>query len=607
MSFFNELKRRNVFKVGIAYIIIGWLIMQAGDTLAPALHLPDWVNSALAFFLILGFPLAMFFAWAFEMTPEGLKKEKEVDRGQSITHVTGRKLDFIVIALMAAGLAYLAWDKFVATPQTSPGLTHISSQAEPISTATAPDREEAKDNSIAVLPFVNMSDDGANEYFSDGLSEELLNLLAKIPELKVAARTSSFQFKDRTGDIADIASQLKVANILEGSVRKSGNQVRITAQLIKAVDGYHLWSETYDRTLDNIFQVQDEIAVAVVDALKITLLGEAPVANEVNPDAYALFLQGRYYFDQGNELNSYKAVDAYQKALEIDPEYAEALAGLALAVAWQAGFGYIEYEPGVARALAAAKKAVELDPELALAWVSLSEVQAGYLWEWQTSHESALKAIELDPGNSVALATGAQITRDLGQFDQSLDMFQKALELDPLNLSAILSLARAYAKVRRFEESEQQYLNLLALNPDYRGIHSQYAYTLLLAGRYQDALSEAKKEQEANWSLLLKVFALFSLGRQEESDAGLKTFIETYHEFWAYQIAEVYAWRNEADEAFNWLEAAFQYRDPGLSNLLSDSTLSNIYDDPRWEPFLNKVGLLEAWQAMPAKYKGATR
>ena len=312
MNFFNELKRRNVFKVAAAYIIVGWLIMQAGEVMGPALRLPEWVNSALAFFLLLGFPLALIFAWAFEMTADGLKKEKDVDRSQSITDVTGAKLNRTIMVVLILALGFFAFDKFVLGPKRDAQLvkeTQLAAEqtAGPAMTGSVPDADTPEEKSIAVLPFVNMSDDGGNEYFSDGLSEELLNLLAKIPELKVAARTSSFQFKGQTGDIDAIAKQLKVANVLEGSVRKSGNQVRITAQLIKADDGYHLWSETYDRTLENIFAVQDEIAAAVVDALKLTLLGAAkPVAKEANPDAYALFLQGRYWYNQASRENSVK-------------------------------------------------------------------------------------------------------------------------------------------------------------------------------------------------------------------------------------------------------------------------------------------------------------
>jgi TolB-like protein/Tfp pilus assembly protein PilF len=603
MSFFAELKRRNVIRVAVAYIIVGWLLLQVSDTLVPALHLPGWFHSGVAFLLIIGFPVALIFAWAFEMTPEGLRKEKDVDRTQSITQVTGQKLNYTIIALLVAAVAYFAWDKFAPDPEQQPET--VNQPVTPALSVPPQDRVTETDKSIAVLPFVNMSDDGSNEYFSDGLSEELLNLLAQIPELKVAARTSSFQFKGQTGDIETIARQLKVANVLEGSVRKSGNQVRITAQLINAENGYHLWSETYDRTLENIFKVQDEIAAAVVDALKITLLGGAPVADEVNPDAYALFLKGRYHYSKTNKTSLEKAVEAYQQALEIDPEYAAALAGLAIATSWQAGYEYIEYEPGVRMALAAAAKAVELDPNLALAWVSLSGVQGTYLWDWQASYESAQKAIALDPANSDALAQAAEITRDLGELDESLLMYQKAVEVDPLNLVAINQLARAYSSVGRLEEAEQQYLNLLTLSPGHGGGHSQYAYLLLQMGRFEDALAQADLEKEIHWNLLLRVFALYSLGRTEESEEHLKVFIDQYQDFWAYQIAEVYAWRNEPDEAFKWLEAALAYRDPGLSNLLSDPTLSSLHGDPRWEPYLGKLDLLEGWQSMPDKYKGA--
>ena len=265
MSFFAELKRRNVFKVAAAYIIVGWLIMQAGDTLAPALHLPEWVNSVLVFFLLLGFPLAMFFAWAFEMTPEGIKKEKNIERDQSITRVTGQKLNYTIIGLLVLTVGYFVYDKFVSSTPNAVETTAVSSPAS-----------ESQTNpyqTIAVLPFVNMSEDPGNEYFSDGLTEELLNILAKIKELRVAGRTSSFAFKGKGEDLRIIGEKLNVSSILEGSVRKDDkrNRVRITAQLINVDDGYHLWSETYDRELDDIFAIQDEIAREVARALTITL------------------------------------------------------------------------------------------------------------------------------------------------------------------------------------------------------------------------------------------------------------------------------------------------------------------------------------------------
>ncbi|MFV1998650.1 MAG: adenylyl cyclase, partial [Acidiferrobacterales bacterium] len=326
MSFFDELKRRNVFKVAAAYVIVGWLIMQAGEVMSPALNLPGWVNSMLAFFLILGFPLAMFFAWAFELTPEGLKKEKDVDRSQSVTSATGQKLNLTIIALLVLGMTFFVWEARFKSNTVIPAKAGTSQPAIVVEQSAPKPADNFQ--TIAVLPFVNMSSDKEQEYFSDGLSEELLNLLAKIPELRVAARTSSFSFKGKDIDIPEIAARLKVAHVLEGSVRKSGNQIRITAQLIQADNGYHLWSETYDRELDNIFQIQDEIALAVVDALKITLLGEAPKVRATDPEAYQLFLEGQFLRRQVTEDSLPRAIDLFKKALEIDPGYVPAWAEL---------------------------------------------------------------------------------------------------------------------------------------------------------------------------------------------------------------------------------------------------------------------------------------
>jgi len=614
MSFFTELKRRNVFKVGAAYVIVGWLIMQGGEVLAPALHLPEWINSALAFFLILGFPLAMFFAWAFEMTPDGIKKEKDVDRSQSITRNTGRKLDFTVIGLLALGLVYFVWEaRFqpVDVDPISPGVELVDEQSgtrtgSDVSAETSKQQTHDK-KSIAVLPFVNMSDDGSNEYFSDGLSEELLNLLAKIPELKVAARTSSFQFKGKTGDIEAIAAQLKVANILEGSVRKSGNQVRITAQLIKADDGYHIWSETYDRTLENIFAVQDEIAASVVDALKIALLGEAvPTMKQADPVAYSLFLQGRYLYNQASKENTVKSVDAYKQAIAIDPDYAPAWAGLSLSTLHQAGQGWIELDTGVREARKAAEKAISLDPELALGWVSLSRIQSNYEWNWADSNESMQMALKLEPKASSVLSEAGRLAGSLGQLDKAVDHYQQASAMDPLNQRALDSLAGKLEAAGLLQEAKETAYHLYDLNPNYAGIHTTIAWILLSQGNAGQALIEAGKDSDEFWGGLLKLLSLYSLGRHAEADAALAAFIEEYHTHGAYQIAESYGWRNAPDEAFRWLNIAYDQHDPGMGSLLADSTLRNLHADPRWLPLMEKMGLLDAWNAMPAKYKGAT-
>jgi TolB-like protein len=318
MSFFAELKRRNVFRVGAAYLVVAWLLMQVTDTVVPALHLPGWIVTAVVLFLIIGLPLALIFAWAFELTAEGLKREAEVEPAESISHRTGRKLDYLIIGTLVLALGYFAYDKVLLDPQRDAALVERTTQAFEKQAATAADAQK----SIAVLPFANMSADPEQEYFVDGLAEELLNLLAGIPELRVAARTSSFSFKNENVDIRAIAEKLNVEHILEGSVRKAGDTLRITAQLIEADSGYHLWSRRFDRQIEDVFAIQEEIAAAVVDALKISLLGEVAKVEEINPEAYTLYLQGKHFYGRRTREGFAKAVEAYQGALKLEPRYA---------------------------------------------------------------------------------------------------------------------------------------------------------------------------------------------------------------------------------------------------------------------------------------------
>ena len=294
LSLIAELKRRNVFRVSIAYLALGWIVTQVTTTVAPMLHLPDWVGPVVLWIGVIAFPFVVMFSWIYELTPEGLKREIEIDRSASITHHTARRLDYVVIALLVVAIGLYGYHEF-----RSAGDQRVTVVARTTPGATA----AGADRSVAVLPFVDMSADKDQEYFADGISEELLNLLAQIPQLRVIARTSSFAFKGKEVDIAEIAKKLNVANVLEGSVRKSGDKLRITAQLIRASDSSHLWSQTYDRELTDVFTVQDEIAAAVVEQLKVTLLGSAPKARVTDPKAYGLFLQarelGRQYSAEG--------------------------------------------------------------------------------------------------------------------------------------------------------------------------------------------------------------------------------------------------------------------------------------------------------------------
>ncbi len=440
----GELKRRNVVRVAVAYAVVSWLILQLTDVLMPLLALPEWVDRLVFLLLVIGFPLALIFAWAFELTPEGLKKEKDVDRAESITPITGRKLDFAIIAVLAVALVF-----FVGTHQWG-GETGNA---------------EIVDKSIAVLPFVNMSSDPEQEYFSDGIAEELLNVLSKIPGLRVSARTSSFQFKGENLDIIDIGRQLNAGLVLEGSVRKAGPKVRITAQLVDARSGFHLWSETYDRELENIFAVQDEISAAIVMALKEHLGLEVKAAPRViaaaNTEAYEAYLRGRHLVVQSTPAATEEAVHEFERALSHDPDYALAHAELAIATV----FLIRNSSEAVARAAPHVERAMALDPTLAEAHAATGAL----LWR-QLKLEDALThlrhAVQINPNYVIVYVwMGNLLNFDLGRYDEAFQMRATAMRLDPLSIPTIVYYVQALIERNRLAEADRELEKIAAIFP----------------------------------------------------------------------------------------------------------------------------------------------
>jgi TolB-like protein len=425
-------------RVAVAYVIVGWLILQFADVLVPLLTLPEWVGRLIFLLLLVGFPLALFFAWAYELTPEGLKKEKDVDRSESITHITGRKLDFVIIGVLLIALALFAVERFVLLPDRAPA---IEAPKEIVATEVQ--------QSIAVLPFVNMSPDPDQEYFSDGLSEEILNLLAKIPELKVIGRTSSFAFKGKNEDLRSIGEALDVNTLLEGSVRTSGDRVRITAQLINASDGAHIWSDSYDRTMTDIFAVQDDVAAAIIDALQIHV-GANPTRGRPteNTEAYALFFKARASF------NAYEARDAKElllKAIELDPKFAEAYELLAYTYWSQAG-DTIKAAEGQKLTGEAAAKALAIDPDLVFAQALY---KAGNIetWSFLGQIEAFERAVRQQPGNSAPLRALVWDLLVAGYHQEALGVAERFVELDPLSPIANYYLGLSLYAVGRTSES----------------------------------------------------------------------------------------------------------------------------------------------------------
>jgi TolB-like protein/Tfp pilus assembly protein PilF len=455
-------------------------------------------------------------------------------------------------------------------------------------------------SSIAVLPFVNMSDDAGNEYFSDGLSEELLNLLVKIPELRVVARTSSFSYKGKDTKIAQIGQELGVTHVLEGSVRKSGNQIRITAQLIKADDGFHLWSQTYDRTLDNIFQIQDEIATAVVNELKITLLGAIPVPRETEPEVYSLYLQGKYLMTppKGSKDELENAVSAFKQALVIDPDYAPAWTGLSWAYEYQTRMNVYPHTLGIELSREAADMALAIDDSLALAWSTLSYLRKKYDWDWDGAKTAMDKALQLEPNNvDVLLGTGS-VASTLGLLDMSIELFERAVTLDPLGLVGLGGLGMRYTTRGRYDEALAMYQRVLVLDPQSPWALGAIAEIYLRQANPERALAEINKLPYSHRLNSLKAETLFILGQEKESRALTREFLNGPAHVSPYAKAKIYAWRGENDSAFEFLELAFEQHS-SLHNILLVNAFHHLEDDPRYPVFLEKLGLLEAWKTMP--------
>ena len=467
-SFLAELKRRNVFKVAVVYAITSWLILQVSDVAFPALGLPEWAITLVMVLLIIGLILALILAWAFEMTPEGIKREADVDRSQSITTATGRRLNLFVVALLVAALGVSLYFNVVQQGSDEPVVEEPTGESQ---------------KSIAVLPFVNMSGDANNEYFSDGLTDTLLHMLSQVDELKVAARTSSFAFKGKNQDIRSIGQQLGVGSILEGSVQKSGNRLRIIAQLIDTNDGTHIWSDTFDRRNEDIFDVHDEIATKVVVALRVSLLGEQEQRltkrHTENLEAYDQYIQGQQRVARRTGPGILDALAHYQKAVELDPDYALAWVGVADAAMLASTYDAMANEDALTIAKPAVMMALGLDDQLGEAYISRAALQdymtsrddidteKDYLrgialspnyaraYHWYANSlsaferhnealEYALKAAELDPLSPIIIDNVADVYFDLGQFDDSLRIANRVIDLDPGFSPAYRTKARVH-------------------------------------------------------------------------------------------------------------------------------------------------------------------
>jgi TolB-like protein len=594
-SLFAELKRRNVFRAAILYVGAVWALAQGIAQLTPVVNAPEWTARWFLVAAVVGFPFWIAFAWFFEFTPEGLKRERDIAPGESITRHTGRKLDVAIITVLAIAVVLLLTDRFV--------LRHGVNADVPA--ASIPEID--KDPSIAVLPMTNMSEDKGNEYFSDGISEELLNLLAKVPKLRVIARTSSFSFKGKDTSIQEIARALQVAAVLEGSVRKSGDTVRITVQLIRARDGSHLWSESYDRKLDDIFKVQDEIAANVVDKLKITLLGSVPTVRRINPKVYSLILQADALVSQSTQASYAQALALYQEALAIAPDEPRLWSGL--------GRLYFSRRTGhedIRLAKEAHQKAIALDPKDAVAYARLGFITLRSDGDLAAAASYFQRAVALDPVDVKVIGNSATFLQSLGRLEETISLAEYAAAHDPANAVTQFNVCASHFYARHWDQAIASCRIALKLSPGFTTAHF-FAGVALLLGKNDAAaaLEEFEAEPADEFKMTGLAIAQQALGRTAESDAALATLTANHAQDAAYYIATVYAYRGDADRAFEWLDKAVVNQNQNLFTITSEPQFDRLHDDPRWLALLRKLGKapeqlakIEFKVALPAEKAG---
>ena len=452
--------------------------------------------------------------------------------------------------------------------------------------------DKQAEKSIAVLPFVDMSSAKDQEYFSDGLSEELLNLLAKIPELKVIGRTSSFSFKGKNEDLRSIAQKLGVAHILEGSVRKDGNKIRVTAQLIRATDGSHLWSETYDRDLEDLFKLQDEIAGAVVNELRLKLLTSPSGSNlSGNLEVHNLLLKGNYFNDKLDKVNMDKALDLYFQALAIDSMDARVWVAIARNYSRQVWQNYINQNEGSVKTQQAIEKAIALDDNSAMAYIALGSYKLYHSLDWQGAEAAYQKALTLEPGNPEVYNGLGSVYHFIGDFKEAEKFYNKCILLNPLKPLYYMNLGNCQSYSGRFDDAIKSFKKVLEIDPGFQRAHLYQGINNLLLGKNQIALTEMQKENMEIFKTFGLALTYFALNNKKEADEILKEFTDKYQQNWSYLLVQLHAFRGEKEEAFGWLNTAYNKKDSWLFWLKGDPLLKNIKDDPRYIVFLKKMNL----------------
>jgi TolB-like protein/Flp pilus assembly protein TadD len=577
----RELKRRNVLRAVILYLTSVWALSQGIAQLTPVVGAPEFSARWFLVAASLGFPFWIAFSWFYELTPEGLRRESELAHDETAARATNRGLDLWIIGALSLAVVLLLTDRFVR---------------HDVATVPKPDIASVAEKSVAVLPLVNESGDRNTLYFSDGLSEGFINALAQFTGLKVIGRTSSFQFRGSKDPVRVIGDKLGVAHLLEGSVQRAGNTVRITAELINTKDGTTLWSERYDRPYKDLFRLQDDITNAVAAALKAKLMGGVATQSDRPPsgnlDAYNAYLEAQYHYRQLNESELKAAIDCLRRAVRIDPNYAKALSQLSIMLSTQASnfLGGADARKAYAEARTLANRAVALAPNLADAHAA-----QGFLtytdgtFDWYAGEKELRRALALDPGNSEQSENLALALQTLGKLDEADALFRQAIASDPLRPTAYVGLSQDLLATGQLDEAERLLKRVRTLAPDEGGIGWTVLHTL--RGNAKAAMEAAKNVQAGMWRDHAIALASQIGSNRRAADAALDSQIAKYGNSWPSQIAVTYGARRDPDNMFKWLERARASSDPGVTFLLASPFFLPYRHDPRFAQLCRELNL----------------
>ena len=578
LNLFAELKRRNVYKVAVAYVVAGWALAQGIAQVFPVFDVPNWVVRVIVLLIVIGFPIALVLAWAFELTPEGLKRTETADAAHQ--HSSSRVWIYVVIVGGAISIGLFFLGRYtVQRASTNAVVTN---------------------KSIAVLPFENLSDDKSNAYFADGIQEEILTRLAKVADLRVIARTSTERYKSSPENLPQIAQQLGVAHILEGSVQKAAEKVRVSVQLINASTQAHLWAETYDRNLTDIFAVESDIAKTIADTLQAKLSDPEQHAITARPtenaEAYQLYLKGRYFWNKRTGADLKTAIDYFHQAIGIDTNYALAYAGLADAYGLLSGFGAASPKDSLPQAKAAAKKALELDNTLGEAHASLAQALFAHDFNFAEANREFRRAIELNPNYATAHQWyGQSGLAPLGQFEDAIAEMKRALELDPLSVIINADLGSVLCSARRYDAAIEQLRKTVEMNPRFYYAHWNLGQALEVKGLVNEASAEYEKaialdDDPLSPGLLAHLYA--KIGKKDKALQLLERLRETSQRRYVtpYIFAIIHLGLGEKEQAMGFLEKTYEDRDGyNLAFIKVDPFLDPLRGDPRFEALVEKI------------------